>query len=104
MSEIKLRALLSQTKINPQIDISGSIEDGMRAIFSQTLFQNHPELTFIRSPTPAVRQTKWIQSFLGESILDVVTKMENAFDIALCVLPTSDGGFILYLDKKAGMP
>lgn len=100
MSEIKLRALLAETVIRPQIDIHGPIEDGIRKVLNQTILPKNPEITFEKTSSSAVQQTIWVRSFLGESVLDVITKMQNAFPIDLVVVPTSEGGFVLYLDEK----
>ena len=102
MSEIKFHSLLAETVICPQIDIDGPIEDGIRQVLSQNLFSKYPELSMIKSPSKKVQQATWVQSFLGETILEVLTKMENSFSIILAAIPTSDGGFVLYLNEKEG--
>ena len=101
MSEVKLRELLAQTRVDPQIDIEGLIEDGVYRILSQKLLPEHPELEFVKTPSIWIPHITWTRFFLGESIQDIVTIMENSFPIIFCAVPTSEGGFLLYLDEKA---
>lgn len=100
MSEITLHALLCRTVIRSQIDIDGSIDDGIRTILLQTVLPEHPELRFTPTTSKIIRNTTWIRSFLGETVMDVITQMESSFPIVFTAVPTSDGGFELYLEEK----
>lgn len=91
--------LLRSKKITKQIDIKGSLQAGIRDIFAETGVLSN-QILFAQSADPKVLSITWTASFLGETVMDVLTRMSNNFSINLTAIPTETNGFILMLESK----
>lgn len=100
MSEVTLRQLMLTTRVEPQIDIEGPVVNGMEKVLGQRLLPEHPELVYRKATDPVVKRTEWVASFLGETLAEAVTRMENSLGIRLAAVPTPEGGFELYLEQN----
>ena len=99
MEDYELLDLFRRTKIAKQIDIEGSLQVGIRKVLAETGILSD-KITFAQSSDPRVLAITWIASFLGETVMDVFTRMSNNFSIDLAVIPTETGGFVLMLEHK----
>lgn len=99
MREKELLDLLRNTKIKKQIDIEGPLQVGIRKILADSGVLND-RIRFVQSLDPKILSITWVASFLGESVLDVMTRMSNNFDVNLSAIPTQDDGYVLMLEEK----
>lgn len=99
MEDYELLDLFRRTKVTKQIDIEGSLQVGIRKVLAETGILSD-KIMFAQSSDPRVLAITWIASFLGETVMDVFTRMSNNFSIDLAVIPTETGGFVLMLEHK----
>lgn len=101
MDEKEFLRLLRETKITKQIDISGSLQVGIQTVLQESGVLDE-RIRFSESSDLKVLSIRWVASFLGESVLDILTRMSNNFGIDLAIIPTENGGFVLFLEAKEG--
>lgn len=97
MTTEEFREFAKSYKIHPQIDVNGNIQDGARMLFEQA-FANSPSVRFIETTDKRVLQEKLIYSYLGETLMQAITQIENEYPVVFALLETESGGLEVSLE------
>lgn len=95
------RAILRARVLHPQIDLTGSLQGGMAYLFKRMLIRpDNPDLAvpiirFVYNKDPRVTKHTINRSFIGETLEEVITKIENTYPISFTLTPNLEGGFDL---------
>lgn len=100
MTDRELYELMKTTIIRKQVDIDGSLQDGIKRVLKESGVLDGTKIRFMKSTDPRVAEIKWIASFLGESLMDMIVRARNSFPIDFVAIPTVHDGFVLMLEYK----
>lgn len=90
--------ILNKQKIHPQFDMNGNLQNGVKDLIEKFITPTYPNVHFTLSDDKRVSNETFTYSFLGESVLDVITKIENEYPICITITPNEQEGFDLSLE------
>lgn len=100
MHDDKLYTLLRSTRVTELIEAyKQPLEPVVRRVMSPLV--TRPGWRYIRTSDRRVTDRYITCSYLGESLRDVITDLENEHPIQVCFNPTPEGGYEVSLEYKA---
>lgn len=84
-------------RIFPQIDIDGDLQEGIAKLFEQVSLKRS-DVSFIKTEDKRVLNERFVCSYVGETLMEAITQIENETDIQFSLIDGEDDTLEVFLE------